>query len=187
MKDFREGRFVAAQKEYERLLAEDKKGDLRFAFNAGTAAFRATNYDAAISHFSTALTSRDLKLQEAAYYNIGNCLFQQGENEKDLDAMQNKWEAATKNFQNAMALDKNDQDAAYNHDFAKRCVEQIIALREAAKRAKAAADSATRQRNYHQALEIMQQLVQSNPTAKQFEDFVKKLKDIDDIATPQKP
>jgi hypothetical protein len=63
-------------------------------------------------------------------------------------------------------------------------VEQIKALREAARRAKAAADEATRRREYQQALEIMQQLLQSNPTAKQFEDFVKKLKEINDIANP---
>lgn len=187
MKDFRAGRFAEAQQEFERLIAADKKGDLRLAFNAGTAAYRATNYDAAITHFNTALTARDVKLQQAAYFNLGNCLFRQGEGAKDLDAMQEKWETAIKYYQNAVTLDKTDPDAAHNLDFAKRCVEQIVALREAARRAKAAADNATRQRNYHQALQIMEQLLQTNPTAKQFEDFVMKLKDIDDIATPQKP
>jgi Ca-activated chloride channel family protein len=184
MKDFRAGRFAEAQKEFERLLAADKSGDLRLAFDAGAAAYRATNYDAAIGHFNAALTARDLKLQQAAQFNLGNCLFRQGQDAKDLDAMQEKWEAAIKYFQNAVALDKADLDAAHNLAFAKHCVEQIVALREAARRAKAAADSAARERNYHQALEIMQQLLQANPTAKQFEDFVKKLKDIDDIATP---
>ena len=48
-------------------------------------------------------------------------------------------------------------------------------------------DEATRRREYHRALEIMEGLVQKNPAAKQFQEFTKKLKDIDDIATPNKP
>ena len=187
MKDFQAGRFDQAQKGFERLMAADQKGDFRLAFNAGTAAYRGTNYAAAINHFTAVLAAKDLKLQQSAYFNLGNCHFRLGEDAKDLDAMQEKWETAIKFFQNAVTLDKTDPDAAYNLEFAKKCVEQIVALREAAKRAKAAADSATRQRNYHQAYQIMEQLLQTNPTAKQFEDFVKKLKDIDDIATPQHP
>ncbi|MEY4385398.1 MAG: hypothetical protein RLY20_681 [Verrucomicrobiota bacterium] len=187
MKDFRAGKFAEAQKEFERLITLDKKGDLRLTFNAGVAAYRGTNYDAAITHFNNTLTAKDVKLQQAAYFNLGNCHFSQGTEAKDLDGMQEKWEVAVKDFQNAVELDKTDKDAAHNLEFAKRCVQQIVALREAAKRAKEAADSATRERNYHQAYEIMQQLLQTNPAAKQFEEFVKKLKDIDDIVTPHQP
>jgi hypothetical protein len=58
-------------------------------------------------------------------------------------------------------------------------------LREAARRAKAAADAATRNRSYHQALEIMESLFQNkNPNAKPLQEFTKKLKDIDAITTP---
>ncbi len=185
LKNYNAGKFPDALKEYERLIEKDKTGDLRLHYNAGAAAYGATNYDAAIQHYTAVLPARDVKLQQAAYFNIGNALFRQGQAAKDLDGMQEQWETAIKYYQNAATLDKTDRDASYNLAFAKKCVEQIVALREAARRARAAADSATRQRNYHQALEIMQQLVQNNPTAKQFEDFVKKLKDIDDIATPQ--
>ena len=185
LKNYEAGKFQDSLKEYERLIEKDKTGDLRLHFNAGAAAYGATNYDAAIRHYTAVLPAREVKLQQAAYFNIGNGLFRQGQAAKDLDGMQEQWETAIKYYQNAATLDKTDRDAAYNLAFAKKCVEQIVALREAARRARAAADSATRQRNYHQALEIMQPLVQNNPTAKQFEDFVKKLKDIDDIATPQ--
>ncbi len=44
-----------------------------------------------------------------------------------------------------------------------------------------------RQRNYHYALEIMQSLMQNKIAAKQFEDYTKKLKDIDAIVTPHQP
>ena len=187
LKDYRSGKFPASLAEYERLIAKDKAGDLRLHFNAGAAAYGATNYDAAIRHYTAVLPARDVKLQQAAYFNIGNALFRQGQAAKDLDGMQEQWENAIKFYQYAATLDKTDRDAVYNLAFAKKCVEQIVALREAARRARTAADSATRQRRYHEALEIMQPLVQNNPTAKQFEDFVKKLKDIDGIATPHQP
>ena len=61
-------------------------------------------------------------------------------------------------------------------------------VRELARRAKEAADAATRQRNYHQALQIMEQLMQqAQVVAKPFEEFTKKLKDIDDIVNPESP
>ena len=101
--------------------------------------------------------------------------------------MQQSWEAAIKDYQNAVALDKHDPDAAFNLAFVKRNVEQIKLLREAARRAKEAADEATRRRNYHQALEIMESLLQNNPAAKQFQEYAKKLKDIDAIANPSQP
>lgn len=185
LKDFQEGRFAESQEQFEQLAAADKKGDLRLAFNAGTAAYRATNYDAAIKHFNAAALAQDVKLQQAAHYNLGNCLFRQGEQAKDLNEMQAKWESAVQYFQNAVVLDQNDANAAHNHAYAKHCVEQIVALREAARRAKEAADAATRRRNYHEAFVIMQQLLQTNPAAKPFEDFFKRLKEIDEIATPK--
>ena len=187
LKDYAAKNFPAAQAEYERLIAADKKNDTRLVFNAGAAAYGATNYDAAIAHFTAVLNAREVKLQQAAWFNLGNSHFRNGQAAKDLDAMQETWETAIKCFQNAVTLDKTDQDAAYNLAFTKRCVDQIIQLREWAKRAKLAADDATRQRNYHQAVEILDDLVKKNPTAKQFEEFLKKLKDIDAIATPSQP
>ncbi len=54
-----------------------------------------------------------------------------------------------------------------------------------AARGKSSADAAVRRAEFHTALEIMQELTQKYKiAAKQFEDFTKKLKEIDDIATP---
>jgi Ca-activated chloride channel family protein len=188
LRAYRSGRFAEAQKEYERLAAEDKKGDARLIFNAGTAAYRATNYDAAIKSFNTTLTTaRDAKLQQAAWFNLGNTQFQLGQTAKDLDGVQEIWETAIKSYQNAVTLDKTDADAANNLAYARECVAQIIRLREAATQAKSSADEATRRRNYHLALEIMESLLKQNPLGKQFEDYTKRLQDIDAIATPHQP
>jgi tetratricopeptide (TPR) repeat protein len=123
-------------------------------------------------------------LQQKAYFNLGNVLYRQGEQEKDLDGVQQQWEQAVKSYQNAVTLDKNDADAAHNLDYAKKSVAMIEQLREAARRAKQEADSSVRQRQYHRAFEILEQAVQKNIAAKQFQDYVKRLKNIDEIATP---
>ena len=191
LKEFAAGNYTNALTEYERLLAAQTKlqkpEDLRLHFNAGAAAYRSTNYDAAVRHFTSALAARELKLQAAAYYNLGNTQFRQGAAAKDLDALQASWELAIKSFQSAVALDKNDADAAFNLAFVKNAVEQVKLMRAAALRARATADQEVSRRNYHRAREIMESLLQQNIAAKPFEDFAKKLKDIDDIATPPQP
>lgn len=184
LSDYKAGKFADAQKEFERLAEADKTGDARLMFNAGDAAYRGTNYDEAMKCFTAALASQDVKMQQKAYYNIGNVLYRQGEQEKDLDGVEQQWQQAIKSFQNAVALDKNDADAAHNLDFTKKSVAMIEQLRKAALLAKQEADSSVRQRNYHRALEIMEQAVQQNIAAKQFQDYVKRLKNIDEIATP---
>ena len=77
-------------------------------------------------------------------------------------------------------------DAAYNLAFVKNAVEQIKQLRAMILRAKSEADAAVREAEFHQALEIMLPLQQSI-AAKQFEDFTKKLQNIDAIVTPHQP
>lgn len=192
LSDYNAGKFSAAQKEFQRLAEADKKGDARFIFNAGDAAYRATNYDEALKCYTAALSSKDVKLQQKAYFNIGNVHFRLGEAQLgketiDLDAVKAEWEQSVKSFENAVTLDKTDPDAAHNLEFAKKSVGMIEQLIELAQRAKLAAESSVRRRQYHQALEIMQQAVQNNVAAKQFEDYVKRLKNIDEIATPNQP
>jgi hypothetical protein len=100
-----------------------------------------------------------------------------------LDAMENIWQQAVKGYEYAAALNTNDADAAYNLSFVKREIELIAQLREAMRRAKQEADNAVRRNEYHRALEIMESL--NNPiAAKKFQDYIKKLKDIDEIVTP---
>jgi len=184
LKDFKAGKYAEAQKEYERLAKEDKKDDLRFTFNAGDAAYRGTNYDTALQLFTSALASQDVNLQAAAYYNIGNTQFHLGAQAKDLDAVEELWKQAEKSFQNALAINKNDADAKHNLEFVQQNLQAIAQMRAAAIQAKEAADNSVRRRNYHRAFEILNQQVEHNIAAKQFEDYVKKLKDIDEIANP---
>jgi len=192
LKAYNAGNFTNALTEYERLLNEQEKHqkpeDPRLHFNAGTAAYRATNYSVAIQHFTAVLAAQDIKLQAKAYYNLGNVHFRLGQQAEDLDKLEEAWKESLKQFNHAVDLDKTDQNAAFNKAFVEERLKQIEMLRELARQAKAAADTATQQRNYRGALEIMTQLMQqAQAVAKPFEEFTKKLKDIDDIINPPSP
>jgi Ca-activated chloride channel family protein len=187
LREYNAGNYTNALQEFER-LAQVNTNDLRLIFNAGTAAYRATNFDAALNDFQMATWSPDLRLQQQAYYNLGNTLYRLGEikfepNTEGLDAMEETWQQAVKSYEHAAELNTNDADAAYNLGFVKKQIGLIAQLREAMRRAKLAADEAVRRNEYHRALEIMESL--NNPVAaKKFQDYVKKLKDIDAIVTP---
>jgi dihydroxyacetone kinase-like predicted kinase len=61
----------------------------------------------------------------------------------------------------------------------------VRAIKAALQRGKSSADTAVRRAEFHTAFEIMQDLTQKYKiAAKQFEDFTKKLKNIDDIENP---
>jgi Ca-activated chloride channel family protein len=184
LRDYNSGNFTNALAEFSR-LAEIKTNDLRLVFNAGAAAYRATNYDEALQNFQLVTLSPDLKLQQQAYYNLGNVQFQMAKQAKDLDGLEQGFDAAAKIYERAVALNTNDVDAAFNLKFARGAAEQVRAIKAALLRAKSSADVAVQRAEFHRALEIMQGLAQNYKIAeKQFEEFTKKLKDIDDIATP---
>ena len=187
LREYNAGHYTNALQEFER-LARSNTNDLRLVFNAGAAAYRATNFDAALTDFQLATWSQDLKLQEQAYYNLGNTLYRQGELKFEpetgsLDAMEATWQQALKSYAHAAELNTNDADAADNLAFVKQQMGLIAQLREAMRRAKVAADDAVPRNEYPRALEIMESL--NNPiAAKKFQDYIKKLKDIDAIVTP---
>ena len=186
LRDYKSGNYTNALTEFSK-LAEVRTNDLRLVFNAGDAAYGATNFDLAQKLFQQVTLSPDLKLQQKAFYNLGNTQFQQAKAAKDLDGLEKGLETAAKTFERAVTLDKTDADAAFNLAFTKDAVEQIKRLKEAMRLAKSDADAAVRQKNYHHAVEIMESLAKIQIAAKQFEDFTKKLKDIDAIVTPHQP
>jgi Ca-activated chloride channel family protein len=190
LREYQSGYYTNALQEFER-LAQANTNDLRLIFNAGTAAYRATNFDAALNDFQAATLSPDLKLQQQAHYNLGNTLYRLGElkfepDAENLNALEESWQRAVKSYEHAAELNTNDTDVACNLAFVKKQIRLIAQLRETMKRAKQEADAAVRRNEYHRALEIMEGL--NNPiAAKKFQDYIKKLKDIDAIVTPHHP
>ena len=174
--------YTNAMAMYER-LAEENTNDLRLVFNAGTAAYRATNYEAAVKDFKSVTLSPDLKLQQAAYYNLGNTIYRQGQAAKDLDEMEKTWGEAAKAYARAVELNHSDTNAVENFGFVKAEIDYIERFKAMVLKASRDANESVRRRNYHGALELVAPLAQT-PVAKKYEDYIKKLKDIDAIVTP---
>lgn len=186
LRAYNSGHYTNALEQYTQ-LAQVQTNDFRLVFNAGDAAYRATNFDLALSLFLQVTLSPDVNLQQKAYYNLGNTQFQMAKNTTDLDALQAGLETTEKSYGHAVDLNTNDLDAVYNLKFTKDAIESLKAFREMIRRAKSEADLDVQRAEYHQALGIMgslQQKLQKSPAAKQFQDYTKRLKDIDDIATP---
>jgi Ca-activated chloride channel family protein len=184
MRDYQSGNFTNALTEFSKIAAV-KTNDLRLVFNAGDAAYRATNFDLAQNLFQQAALSPNLKLQQQAYYNLGNVQFKKAKQAKDLDGLEQGFDAAAKIYERAVTLNTNDVDAVFNLNFAKNAAEYIRQIKAALLRGKSTADAKVRSAEFHAAYGIMQELTQKYKIAeKQFEEFTKKLKDIDDIANP---
>ena len=77
-------------------------------FNLGDAAYRLHKYDEAFEAYSKAMVSSDPSLQEKAYYNAGNTLFEEGNHAQDLEQQLSNYYDAR--YQYHQALDRNPGD-----------------------------------------------------------------------------
>jgi Ca-activated chloride channel family protein len=195
LREYKAGNFDKAQQEYERLLQKNQD-DLRYQFNAGAAAYKNQQYNQAADHFSKALNSTDIKLQEKAYYNRGNTFFHLGENIPEPQKKIETWEKSLKDFEATTKLNPQEADAKYNADLVKRLLEELkqqqqqrqnqdknLEPSEDAKKAKALADEAVVQRKYAQALEIMENQLAKDQTTQYYADFIKRLKEVTGVQT----
>jgi Ca-activated chloride channel homolog len=123
-KSYELGKFKDSLADYEKLLAR-KTNDFRLNFNAGTAAYKARELARARKHFESTLGSPDLALQERAYYNLGNTMFQAGEATQEAEERQNAWETAIKNYEGALKLKPDDADAKNNLEFVRKKLEEL--------------------------------------------------------------
>ncbi|MBI5388695.1 MAG: VWA domain-containing protein [Verrucomicrobia bacterium] len=127
MRDYQKGRYDRAFREYER-LATKKPDDARLHFNMGAAAYQDKDYDAAVKQFSSSLATpsgTDVKLQEQAYYNLGNARFRLGEEQSDLEKRKAEWQQAVSSFDSALKLEPKDEDARFNLELVKKKLEEL--------------------------------------------------------------
>lgn len=124
LREYNDGKFQDALKDYNQLL-EKKQDDPRLHFNAGAAAYQGKKLDEAVKQFGQAVSSPDLQMQQRAYYNLGNTYYRLGQQLPDADKKQEAWENALKQYTNALSLNKEDADAAFNQSFVERQIEEL--------------------------------------------------------------
>src|SRR5437016_4943218 len=124
LREYNEGKYDDALKEYEKLL-EKKKDDPRLHFNAGTAAYRSQKFEEAQKQFNDALNSADLQMLQKAYYNRGNTLYHLGALNSDVEKRKKSWEEALRDFESTLRLNQQDADAQNNYKFVQQQLEQL--------------------------------------------------------------
>ena len=189
LREYKAGKYDDALKEYEKLL-QKKSDDPRLHFNAGTAAYRDQKFDDAAKQFNAAIATPDLKLQELAYYNRANAQYWLGEKNPDPKKRTEVWQKALQDYESSIKLNPQDADAKFNRDFVKKKLEELkqqqqkqneqknIQPSEAAKKAKAEADEAVRQRDYAKALDIMEKQLAQDETTAYYSDYINRLKEV---------
>ena len=123
-KKYETGNYADSLAEYQKLLAK-KTNDFRLYYNAGDAAYKAQLFDSAKKNFDVALQSPDLSLQQQAYYNLGNTMYQMGEQAEDPKDKQTSWESAVHDYQSALKLNPQDTEAKSNLAFVKQKLEEL--------------------------------------------------------------
>lgn len=191
-KEYNAGNYVSSLLEYDDLL-QDQPDDPKLNYNAGAAAYRAEKYERALQHYQAALNSLDVRLQQRAYYNLGNTRFRLGQSEATLEPKETAWKDAVVNYENALQLNPKDEDAKYNLEFVKSKLQEINELRELLQRTRAQADAEVKRRNYERAMVLMASLMKtrgsqlSEQQQKESEKYIKRLNDIYGIETSPQP
>lgn len=112
---------------FSTLDARAEEADPREIYNKGTEAYLGGDFDTASERLRASLKTRDLKLQQQSYYNLGNTLYRTGQTtlETDPKATIKSWEEAIKAYEDSLALDPDDADALFNKEFVMRKLEEL--------------------------------------------------------------
>ncbi|MDB6069455.1 MAG: hypothetical protein JWL81_626 [Verrucomicrobiales bacterium] len=147
---YREGKFEAAQKNFQLRLDPDennksrKGGDPVLEFGRGAAAFKNKDYDTAVDAFGQAVLSPQVELRAKAHYNLANSIYertaeflkisQRGKKPKItlsfIDGLIRQLENSLENYQQALALEPKQEDFKANHDTTDQLIQKLRKIRQ---------------------------------------------------------
>lgn len=90
-----------------------KPDDPQLQLNVGSAHYQLRDYPSAEQEYRRASEAKKTQLRAEALYNLGNAAYRQGRLEESVGL-----------YQDALALDPDDQDAKYNLEFVQREIER---------------------------------------------------------------
>jgi Ca-activated chloride channel family protein len=125
------GEFEEAGKQYQDAI-DEKPEDSRLYYNLGASLFRSADYNEANTALKKALATDDLKLQQNAFYNLGNTHYRMGEDQLETNPEETikLWNRGLKNYENALNLDTNDEDAKFNYDYLKKRLQELMSQQQ---------------------------------------------------------
>jgi Ca-activated chloride channel family protein len=124
LREYKAGKYDKAYEEYKKLSERDAT-DPRLHFNAGASAYQSKQFKEAVKEFNDALATPDLKLQQQAYYNLGNTLYHLGEGIPDPSKKMETWQNSLSQYESTLRLNPNDPDAKHNLEYVKRLLEEL--------------------------------------------------------------
>ena len=116
--------YKGAYEEFSKQLKRQPRSS-ELHFNLGAAAYKRGEFDAALLAFSKAVTSNEPQLRARAEYNLGNTLFQRGVKAKEKAAKLQEWRNALQHYDEALKVDPQHKDAAYNRDLLRKLIEEL--------------------------------------------------------------
>ncbi len=126
-KTYLNGDYEKASSQYREALIEDTD-DARLHFNLGASQYKEGDFEGAQSSISQALKTEDVGLQQKAFFNLGNTLYQLGkvplEEQKFKEALE-PWENALENFKLSSELNQADLDSKKNLEFMQSKIEWL--------------------------------------------------------------
>jgi Ca-activated chloride channel homolog len=124
--EYDNGQYAQAQRDYVQSLKADPT-QTQLQFNLGTAAYKAGDFTTAAAAFNSALKTRDVPLQQSAYYNLANTLFRQGEKgaTSDPQTTMKTWQQAIGAYDTALQIKPSDGDAKFNRDVVRMRLAQL--------------------------------------------------------------
>ena len=103
------------------------EADARMIYNQGTDAYVGGDFAKAAEVLKSSLRTPDLKVQQLAYYNLGNSLYRTGQGvlEKSPKETIKLWEESIKAYEDVLSLNGTDEDAKFNKALVTRKLEEI--------------------------------------------------------------
>jgi Ca-activated chloride channel homolog len=117
--NYHRGQYEQARAGYLRakdLTGENEPEVADLHFNIGATFYKDGNYAEAEKEFQIAAGATDPVLRQEALYNLGNVAFQAGMKARDIE----KLKKAADYYQQALALNPNDEDARFNLEVVRR-------------------------------------------------------------------
>jgi Ca-activated chloride channel family protein len=124
---YNEGKFDQAYTEFQQTLQAHPKSraEDKLQFDSGAAAYKKRDYEKALESFSQALLSPETGLQAKSHYNLGNTLYQRGEQQKTNANKLTNWTNALDHYDQTLKLDPQDREAKENYEFVKRKIDEL--------------------------------------------------------------